>query len=319
MQYAIWVGFFLLIILLVILDLGVFHKKPRLMKMGEALSWSVLWITLALIFNAGVYCIYEFGDFSNSSILFSKSGKEAALQFFTGYLLEKSLSLDNIFVISLIFLYYKIPLQFQQRVLSWGILTATFLRGALIIFGLTLVHSFSWVLYLFGGFLMMTGLHLMASKEKAHISNENSVIKIAQRFISMTARVDHHHFFIREQGILKMTPLFLALLQIETADVMFAVDSIPAIFAVTLDPFIVFTSNIFALFGLRSLYFALTPLMDQFRYIKTSLAFILIYIGLKMLIVDFYKIPNLFSLSIILTILLIGVIASVRRGKRPSN
>jgi tellurite resistance protein TerC len=311
LYYGYWVAFFLLIVFFVFLDLGILHKKPRVITIGEALLWTLFWVSLALLFNLAVYYIYEHGSIMDSSLMIPKSGKEAALQFFTGYLIEESLSLDNVFVISLIFSYYRIPLKFQHRVLVWGILSAAILRGVLILFGTSLVQSFSWILYVFGLFLLLSGLRLLFYEGGTKISEDNAVIKLARRFFPVSNKLEHQFFFIRENGVLMMTPLFLALLQVETADVVFAVDSIPAIFAITLDPFIVYTSNIFAIFGMRSLYFTLAPLIQRFRYLKFSLSLILVFIGAKMLMVDFYKIPNLYSLFIISALLMGGVIFSL--------
>jgi TerC family integral membrane protein len=297
MEY--FIPFLFLVIFFVILDLKVIHKKPKAVNAGEAFVWSLFWICLALLFNVVVYFIYE-------------NGKEAALQFFTGYLLEKSLSLDNIFVISLIFSYYQIPLQYQQRVLTWGILTAAVLRGIMIYLGLALVHAFAWLLYLLGLFLLISGLRLLFYDKSEKIT-ENRLIAVLSRFFPITRQIHQERFFVKENGVWKMTPLLLALLQIETADVIFAIDSIPAIFAITMDPFIVYTSNIFAILGLRALYFALASMIERFRYLKTSLALILAYVGFKMLIVDFYKIPNLWSLLIILSLLVFGILFSIRK------
>lgn len=293
--------FFLLVVFFVILDLKVIHKKSKSVRMKEALLWSLFWIGLALLFNLGVYF---------------KLGSEAALQFFTGYLLEKSLSLDNIFVISLIFSFYKIPLQYQQRVLTWGIITAALLRGLMIFLGITLVHTFSWLIYVLGAFLLITGLRLLFYGKEEKISEENRLIAFLSRYFPITKKLDKEHFFIKESGVWKMTPLFLALVQIETADVVFAIDSIPAIFAITMDPFIVYTSNMFAILGLRALYFALASMIERFYYLKVSLAIILAYVGVKMLLADVYKIPNLVSLGIIFAILAGGMIYSQLYSKR---
>lgn len=309
MEYLYFAGFFLLILLFVILDLKVIHKTSKTVRMRDALGWSAFWIFLALLFNVAVYFIYEYGTFS--SLLIPKPGKEAALQFFTGYLLEKSLSLDNIFVISLIFSYYRIPLKYQQRVLTWGILSATILRGAMILLGIALVHKFAWLLYALGLFLFLTGLKLLFSADKGMNMEKNRVVQFLSRFFPITHKLDKERFFINEKGVWMMTPLFLALAQIEVADVIFAIDSIPAIFAITLDPFIVLTSNVFAILGLRALYFALASMIERFHYLKSSLAIILAYVGLKMMVADLYKISNLWSLLVIVAILAGGVLLSL--------
>lgn len=298
MEVIYWIGFVVLILLLVALDLGVFHKKDKEMKIGEALSWSLLWISFALIFNVVIYFLYN-------------RNLEVAIQFFTGYLLEKSLSLDNIFVISLIFSYYSIPLKYQHRVLTWGILTAILLRGIMIVAGVAVVQEFSWILYFFGAFLLFSGIRLLLIKHEGVPPQENFIISLVSRYFPVSHELHHNHFFIKENGKWLITPLFLALIQIETADVVFAVDSIPAIFAVTLDPFIIFTSNIFAILGLRALYFTLAPMISRFWILKSGLALILAYIGFKMLLAGFFHIPNLVSLSIILTILAGSILLSI--------
>lgn len=311
MPIWLWISFFVLILFLVFLDLRGLHRKKKIMKLSEALLWSLFWITLALIFNLLVFYIYEHHVIAISPA-YEKTGAEAALQFFTGYLVEKTLSLDNIFVISLIFTYYKIAPAYQHKVLMWGILTAAFLRGILIFLGIALVQNFSWILYVFGAFLAYTGIKLLKNGEdSSSFSQDNWTSRLIHAFIPISSNVSTQKFFIKENAIWKITPLFLALIQIEISDVIFALDSIPAIFAITLDPFIVYTSNIFAIFGLRALYFTLTPLVHRFRYIKSSLALILVYIGIKMIVSHFYKIPHIFSLLIILGLLGGAVILSI--------
>lgn len=304
MDYLLFAAFFTLIAFLVFFDLKVLHKKGN---PTNALFWSLFWIALALLFNCAIYFIYEFHTFEGN-FLIPKSGKDAATEFFTAYLLEKSLSLDNIFIISMIFSYHNIPLKFQQRVLSIGILTATVLRGIMIFLGLALVDYFSWILYLLGLFLLITGLRLLFFKGEEKKLEEAPFLS---RFFPITEKLHDEKFFIKANGIWKMTPLMLALWQIETADLIFAIDSIPAVFAITLDPFIVLTSNIFAIFGLRSLYFALAAMIERFRFLKPCLAIILCFVGFKMVIVDFYHISNLASLAVIVAILAAGVILSI--------
>lgn len=307
--------FLLLVIFLVFLDLGISGRNQHAMKLGESLRWSCFWVALALLFNVAVYFIYEYGSLENSFFLEPKSGSEAALQFFTGYLLEKSLSLDNIFVISLIFVHHHIPLRSQHKVLVTGILTAALLRGLLIFFGISLVHRFSFVLYFFGAFLVISGYRLLIAREKKEILEDSLSTKIALFFLPLTKELHGDAFFVKVGSFWKMTPLFLALLQIEVADLIFAIDSIPAIFTITLDPFIVYTSNIFAIFGLRALYFSLAPLIDRFSLMKSALAMLLIFVGVKMLIADIYHISNIASLLIIVAILGGGIFFSAKKDQ----
>lgn len=296
-----WIVFIALVIFFILLDLGIFHRTAKVISIREALLWSLFWICLALLFNVGVFFIYEYGV----EIPHEKPGSQAALEFFTGYVLEKSLSLDNIFVFSMIFSYYHIPLKYQRRVLTLGISGAVIMRGIFIVLGIGLIHLFSWMIYLFGAILIWSGYYFF--KEAPKFSEENFFIKCANRIFPIASKDYGGKFFIKREGRWMMTPCFLTLLQIETADLIFAVDSIPAIFAITLDPFIVFTSNIFAILGLRSLYFSLAPLMNRFSYLKPAIALILIFIGIKMILADLYPIPNVVSLFVI-TLLLVGSI-----------
>ena len=318
MSHWIWVLFFILIGLFVALDLKGFQREKKTMSLSQALGLSLFWITLALLFNVAIYFIYEYELLFDTLQIHPKSGHTAAIEFFTGYLLEKSLSLDNIFVISLIFGIYKVPSHLQHRVLMWGILTAAFLRGILILLGVAIVETFSWILYLFGALIIFSGIKLLTDKG-IEFSDHSRIKKIVQYFIPLAPAIQGENFFIKHEGMWKMSPLFLAFLQIETADVVFALDSIPAIFAITLDPFIIYTSNIFAIFGLRALYFALAPLIDRFRFIKSSLSLILIYIGIKMLSSKFYEISNLTSLIIIIGLLVGGVVLSMLLKKETST
>lgn len=273
------------------------------MRNRSPLAITLFWIAVALLFSGVVYFLYE-------------DGKTAALQYLTGYLLEKSLSLDNIFVISAIFASYAIPTHLQRRILTWGILTAVILRGIMILFGLALIKEFTWIFYLFGAILLFSGLQMLIKKKLESVDKKNIVIRVASSIFPVTPNLEGEAFFCRKNGKWMMTPLFLALLQVETADLIFAMDSIPAIFAITLDPFIVFTSNIFAILGLRALYFVIEPLLGRFHYLKASLALILVFIGLKMLLQDFYHISNLTSLAVIVAILSGGVIFSYFLQKR---
>lgn len=244
------------------------------------------------------------------------SGKQAALQFFTGYLIEKSLSLDNIFVIALIFTYFSVPPIYQHRILFWGIMGALVLRGMMILAGAVLIQNFIWMVYVFGVMLIITAVKMLISRHDNLEPEKNPLVKIAKKIYPVATDYSGEKFFTKVDGKRTITPLFLVLIVIETTDVLFAIDSIPAIFAITYDPFIVFTSNVFAILGLRSLYFALAAVMDKFRYLKFSLVFILAYVGIKMILSHHYPIPTFVSLSVIVTILLIGVLGSIIGGKK---
>lgn len=267
--------------------------------MRKPLLLSLFWVVVALLFTGVVYFIY--------------GNTTAPLQYLTGYLLEKSLSLDNIFVISAIFSSYAIPTRLQQRVLTWGIISAVILRGLMILFGLVLIKEFSWIFYIFGALLLYSGLHMLVKKELETVDKKNLAVRIAGAFFPLTDKLDGEKFFTRKSGKWLMTPLFIALLQVETADIIFAMDSIPAIFAITTDPFIVFTSNIFAILGLRALFFVIDPFLKRFHYLKASLALILVFIGMKMLLQDLYHISNLTSLLTIIVILSGGVLLSLKK------
>ena len=316
----IWSGFIGLIIILLTFDLGVFHKRAHVIQIKEALYWTAFWITLALIFNVLIYWIYENHWFGMGTLdIHEVNGKEAALKFFTGYILEKSLSLDNIFVIAMIFSYFKVPAQYQHRLLFWGILGAILLRGIMIVVGVALIQKFIWMVYVFGFFLIITAIKILVTRHDNLEPEKNPLVRLARKFLPVTDQLHGMHFFIKSNGRRMATPLFLVLIVVESSDVLFAVDSIPAIFAVTTDPFIVFTSNIFAILGLRSLYFALAAIIDKFRYLKVSLVYILVYVGVKMILSHHYPIPVFVSLSIILAILVVGIIASVYAEKREAR
>ena len=312
-----YVGFLVLITLLLALDLGVLNRKDHVIGTREALRWTLFWITLAISFNVAIYYLYEHHVFGiGLTVGHQTSGREAALDFFTGYLIEKSLSLDNIFVIALIFNFFRVPLKYQHRVLFWGILGALIMRGAMIAAGTALVMRFSWAIYVFGGFLVITALRMLFGGEEPPDLEDNWVLKAARRVMPVTDRIQGNDFFARLDGRRAATPLFLVLLLVESSDVIFAVDSIPAIFGVTLDPFLVFTSNIFAILGLRSLYFVLAGLLDKFYYLKFSLVFILGYVGVKMLLSHHVLIPTWISLVFILLCLVVGSVASYLRSRR---
>ncbi|WP_218081681.1 TerC family protein [Anthocerotibacter panamensis] len=299
-----WLGFNLFVLVMLALDLGVFHRKAHAISVKEALGWSAFWITLALTFNVGIYFWF---------------GPQPALEFFTGYLIEKSLSVDNIFVIALIFSYFAVPTAYQHRVLFWGILGALVMRGALILVGAVLLKEFHWIIYIFGAFLVFTGLKMAFAKDEKLNPEDNPVVKLVRRLIPVTDAYDGQRFFLRVGGKLMATPLFLVLMLVETTDLIFAVDSIPAIFAVTQDPFIVYTSNVFAILGLRSLYFVLAGVMDKFHYLKLGLAVILSLVGVKMLLIDLFKIPTPVSLGVIAAVLAIAVLASLVHARRTTD
>jgi len=309
-----WIGFNLFVLSLLALDLGVFHRHAHQVSIKEATIWSVVWITLAMVFNLGLYLFWD-----KVSPTSSYSNSEAALAFFTGYLIEKSLSVDNIFVFVLIFTFFAVPAIYQHRVLFWGILGALIMRGALIAVGAVLLKEFHWIIYVFGAFLIFTGIRMAIHRNEEMHPEQNPVVKLLRRIIPVTENYEGDHFFIRRAGKLMATPLFLVLLIVESTDLIFAVDSIPAIFAVTNDPFIVYTSNVFAILGLRSLYFLLAGVVDKFYYLKLGLSVVLTFVGTKMVIVDLYKIPVGLSLGVIASILAISVAASILRSRRLLN
>jgi len=305
-----WIGFLVFVTIMLMLDLGVFHKKDTEVKVKEAILWSVFWISLALIFNVGIYYVF---------------GKHQALDFFTAYVLEKSLSVDNLFVFIMIFGYFNIAPKYQHKVLFWGIFGALIMRAVFIFAGVTLIEMFSWIMYIFGAFLIYTGIHMIAGKNdnEGFDPNKNFLMRWFHKMMPVTDETSSPRFFIRKNGILYATPFFLALLFIELSDVVFAVDSIPAVLSVSKDIFIVFTSNIFAILGLRSLYFALNGIMLYFYYLKYALAGILSFIGLKMCVNEFcamfdydFHISNYVSLGIIVSLLTISIIFSVIQKKK---
>jgi tellurite resistance protein TerC len=316
-MFWLWSGFVLLILFLLALDLGVLNRKAHVIGATEALAWTAFWVSLALIFNAGIFYLYEHHWFGiGTQFGHELSGQDAALQFFTGYLVEKSLSLDNIFVIALIFSYFGVPAIYQHRVLFWGILGALALRGIMIALGAALIQRFDWVIYIFGIFLIATAAKLLVARHDNLTPESNPLVRLARKYFPVTDDYRAEKFFVVEGGKRACTPLFLALLMVESTDVAFAIDSIPAIFAVTRDPFIVFTSNVFAILGLRSLYFALAAVLDKFRYLKMSLVFLLAFIGIKMLLSHHHPIPTQVSLVFILGILAVGVLASIIGARR---
>ncbi|HYF78103.1 MAG TPA: TerC family protein [Symbiobacteriaceae bacterium] len=291
-----WVGFNALVLLMLALDLGVFHRKAHAVSIKEATIWSVVWISLALTFNAGIYFFM---------------GKDPALEFLSGYLIEKALSVDNIFVFVLIFSYFKVPSEYQHRVLFWGVLGALAMRAVLIFVGASLISTFHWILYLFGAFLVITGIKMATQKHEAMDPGNSFIVKLVRKFMPVSDKYDGQKFLTIQNGKRFATPLLLVLVLVEASDLLFAVDSIPAIFAVTHEPFLVYTSNVFAILGLRSLYFLLAGVVDKFRFLKLGLAAVLSFVGIKMLIVDLYKVPTPISLLVIFLIIMTSVVASL--------
>ncbi|EKD51752.1 MAG: hypothetical protein ACD_62C00186G0004 [uncultured bacterium] len=311
-MFILWSSFIVLVILLMALDLGVLNRKAHIIGAKEALGWTAFWISLALLFNIVVFFIYEhhwFGMGLTSGE--ALSGKQAVLQFLTGYIIEESLSMDNIFVIAMIFAYFKVPNKYQHRVLFWGILGAIVFRMMMILAGSALIHRFVWMIYVFGALLVITAFKMFFSNDKPKELEHNYTVIIAKKFLPLTHEFHENRFVIKLEQKTVFTPLFLCLMVIETTDIFFAIDSIPAIFAITRDPFIVFTSNIFAILGLRSLYFALAAMMAKFHYIKVSLVFILGFVGVKMLASHYVHIPTWASLCVICLALIGGVLASL--------
>ncbi len=295
-----WVGFVAAVLVFLGLDLGVFHREARVVKFKEALGWTSIWFFLALLFA-----------FVVAPRFFPGWDEDETLEFITGYIIELSLSMDNVFVIALIFAYFSVPLQYQHRVLFWGILGALLMRGIMIWLGTELITHFHWMLYVMGGFLVVTGIKMISSHDEEVHPERNPLIRLAQKFFPVSKAFDGQHFVTRVDGRRALTPLALVLLMVETTDLIFAVDSIPAIFAVTQKSFIVFTSNVFAILGLRSLFFVLAGAIDYFRYLKFGLSVVLIFIGFKMLVAPLYKISNGLSLIVVSGIIVASMLASI--------
>lgn len=303
-----WVGFNIFVLAMLAIDLGVFHRKAHAVSIREAATWSAVWITLSLIFNYGVYHFL---------------GAQRGLEFLTGYLIEKALSVDNIFVFVLLFSYFRVPAKYQHRILFWGILGALVMRGTMIAAGAMLISRFHWIIYVFGAFLVFTGIR-MAMHDDAEIEPEsNPVLKLVRRFLPVTSVYHGQKFFVREErsGVMRTvaTPLFVVLVLVETTDLIFAVDSIPAIFAVTTDAFIVYSSNVFAILGLRALYFLLAGVIHKFHYLKLGLSVVLVFVGAKMLLTDIYKIPVAVSLLVVALILTVAIVASLMFPKKAED
>ena len=350
----IWIAFIAFVLVMLALDLGVFHREAHVVSVKEALAWSAVWLAMGLSFAVFVYFAYEGKWFGLGTMVdavdgLTNGGRMAMEKYLTGYVVEKSLSVDNIFVIAMIFGFFAVPSLYQHRVLFWGILGALLLRGAMIGVGAKLIAEFHWVLYLFAVFLILTAIKMLFFKTDHTDPNANIVVRLTRRFFPVTARFHGEHFLVRagapasyesevpgaptvpdeivdkaRPGTLLLTPLALSLVMVEATDLIFAVDSIPAIFAITGDPFLVFTSNVFAILGLRSLYFALAGMVTKFRYLKVSLALVLMIVGVKMLLAEWLKLAvgkyfNVYLLAVILSVLTAGVVASVLAERRRRN
>ncbi len=296
-----WIGFNVFVLAMLALDLGVFHRQAHVVSLRESLTWTTVWISLALLFNAGVWHF---------------AGATKALEFFTGYVIEKSLSVDNVFVFALLFSYFAVPPVYQHKVLFWGILGALVMRAVMIAAGAALIAKFAWIIYVFGAFLIVTGVKMIFKREEQIHPERNPLVRLFKKFMPVTSGYRGDKFFVRENGVRLATPLFVVLLLVEFSDLIFAVDSIPAIFAVTKDPFIVYTSNVFAILGLRSLYFALAGVMDKFHYLKVGLGVVLSFVGVKMMLAHTaWKIDTLVSLGVIVMILAASVVLSLLKPK----
>ncbi|HQZ16532.1 MAG TPA: TerC/Alx family metal homeostasis membrane protein [Vicinamibacteria bacterium] len=355
-MFWMYAGFIALVLVLLALDLGVFHRKAHVVSVREALGWSAFWITLGLLFSGFIYAGYEnhwmgLGltpdqmtiepvELAGVGTVYN-DGADALVKYITGYLVEKSLAVDNIFVIAMLFGFFAVPQIYQHRVLFWGILGALLMRGVMIALGAQLLQRFTWIIYVFGGFLILTGIKMLLLKSDETDPNRNIVVRLVRKIWPVTEKYHGEHFFVRagsdasheaatpgaaletdrvvdaaRPGTLLATPLLLALIMVEVTDLIFAVDSIPAIFAITTDPFLVFTSNVFAMLGLRSLYFALAGMIDEFRYLKVALAVVLMVVGVKMMTHSWLKTIlgqhfNLYLLGVVLAILFAGVAASI--------
>ena len=304
----IWILFIALITVFLALDLGVFNKNDHVIKTKEASIWTAVWVTVALSFSGVIYYLFSEGLIDNPTQL---TPQNAVLKYITGYLIELSLSIDNVFVIAVIFTSFKIPEKYQHRVLFWGILGAIVFRALMIFFGVALINKFDWIIYVFGAFLLYTAYKMLTSSEEDFDPKKSIAFKYLKKIIPITQKIESHDFFIHKMGVRAATPLFLALIIIELTDILFALDSIPAILAITADPFIVFSSNIFAILGLRSMYFLISRMLQKFRFINYSLVVILSFVGVKMILSHHIEIPEWLSLSVIVLSLAGGILASV--------
>jgi tellurite resistance protein TerC len=298
-----WIAFALLMMVMITIDLGLSRKSHEI-SFREALTWTIIWFVLAMLFNVGVYHYL---------------GSRQGLEFFTAYLIEKSLSVDNLFVFIMIFSYFQVARLYQPKILKWGIIGALIMRALFIFLGVELLNAFSWMMYVFGVILVITGIKMARGGEEEIEPEKNLLVRLARKLYPVTPHIRSDRFFVMKEGIRHATPLFLTLLVVESSDVIFAVDSIPAVFAVTRDPFIIYTSNVFAIMGLRSLFFLLSGAMGMFVYLKFGISFILAFVGVKMLLADLWPIPTYFSLGIIVGVLSISILMSVMFGKKPNR
>jgi len=316
---VVWILFFCMIAVFLAVDLGIFNKNAHEISYKEATKWTIVWSTIGILFSGVIYLIYANQWIEIS--LHTRSPFEASVQYLTGYIIELTLSVDNIFVIAIIFKSFRIPLKYQHRVLFWGILGALVFRGIMIFFGVILIEKFEWTTYLFGAFLIFTAIKMAGSDEENEFDPKNSWInKVVRKIIPVTSRIDNEKFLIRRNGLIIATPLLLALILIEFTDILFALDSIPAILGITTDPFLVFTSNIFAILGLRSMYFFVANMLDSFHYLKYSLTVILIYVGIKLMLANHYHLSIGLSLGIILISIGAGILFSLKyKREHPIN
>ncbi|WP_396170613.1 TerC family protein [Flavobacterium sp.] len=315
---TVWIFFILAVLIFLALDLGVFNKTPHVISSKEAGKWTAVWVTLSFAFSGVIYWLYQSNYIANPDQL---KPAEASIKFLTGYLIELSLSADNIFVIAIIFASFKIAQKYQHRVLFWGIIGAIVFRGLMIFFGVILIRKVDWITYVFGSFLVFTAMKMLFKKEDEDEFNpkESTIYKIIGKVIPISHHRDKEHFIIKENNRNYATPLLVALLVIEVMDVVFAIDSVPAILAITSDPFLVFSSNIFAILGLRSMYFFLANMLQKFSYLEYSLIAILTFVGLKMLLVHFFKFPEWVSLSFIAVSLITGIVVSLKKAEKENS
>lgn len=310
----VWILFLATIFVFLAIDLGIFNKNPHIISSKEAGIWTGIWVALSFAFSGIVNLLYSHKYISNPTGI---KPSEATIKYITGYLIELSLSIDNIFIIAVIFTSFKIAQKYQHRILFWGILGAIIFRGLMIFFGVILINKFSWMTYLFGAFLLFTAFKMLFKKEDDDFDPKESLVyRLIGKIIPITTHTEKEHFFTRIDGINHATPLFVALLVIEVMDMLFALDSVPAILAITSDPFLVFSSNIFAILGLRSMYFFLANMLEKFSHLEYSLISILSFVGIKMLVVDFYKFPEWVSLSFIALSLVVGIVVSVLKSDK---
>lgn len=311
MEIIIWVSFLIMIFIFLALDLGVFNNKAHIISYKEATKWTIIWTSIGLLFSGVIFLIYSKGWIKSSAP--DTTPVKALAEYLTGYIIELTLSVDNIFVMAIIFKSFKIPLIYQHRVLFWGITGALFFRGLMIVFGVVLITKFYWMTYIFGGFLVYTAIQMAFANDENEFDPKKSIVyKTIRKFLPVTGRIDSHRFFLKKRNMIIATPLFMALILIEFTDILFALDSIPAILGITTDPFIVFSSNIFAILGLRSMYFFVANMLDSFHYLKYSLTVILTYVGIKLIISNHYHLSISLSLGVILFSLLSGIYFSIK-------